>query len=321
MQIQKVLKLRGPNIWANFPVLEVWIELEEFKDTSSEMIPGFNERMMGWLPIDDRASLQHRRARRVLRAAATWHLHGPHPRACHARAAIARRHRSRFRPRARRASKAPTRSPSNTSTSKSRLAALDTAFELLLAAVHDRPFDVNAEVEKLRGRCARTFAWARALGDRCRGAGAQTSRCMRLDSESLVQLGYGSRQRRINAAETDRTGAIAEAIASDKQLTRKLLKAVGVPVADGRAGCRRRRRVGAAEEMGGPVVVKPLDGNHGRGVATNLTTREQVMAAYEACRCRKARPLSSSSSCRATTTACWSSATSWWPRHAASRRT
>ena len=56
MQIQKVFKLRGPNIWANFPVLEVWVDLEELKDTSSEMIPGFNERLMGWLP----SMIEHR---------------------------------------------------------------------------------------------------------------------------------------------------------------------------------------------------------------------------------------------------------------------
>src|ERR1700754_1202102 len=62
MQIQKVLKLRGPNIWANFSCLEVWIDLEEFKDTSSEMIPGFNERLMGWLPtmIEHRCSVGER---------------------------------------------------------------------------------------------------------------------------------------------------------------------------------------------------------------------------------------------------------------------
>ena len=104
---------------------------------------------------------------------------------------------------------------------------------------------------------------------------------MRLNNDSLVQLGYGSRQRRINAAETDRTGAIAESIASDKQLTRKLLKSVGVPVPDGRVVTDAEDAWRAAEELGGPVVVKPLDGNHGRGVATNLTTREQVLAAYE----------------------------------------
>ena len=62
MQIQKVFKLRGPNIWANFPVLEVWVDLEELKDTSSEMIDGFNDRLMTWLPsmIEHRCSIGER---------------------------------------------------------------------------------------------------------------------------------------------------------------------------------------------------------------------------------------------------------------------
>ena len=87
--------------------------------------------------------------------------------------------------------------------------------------------------------------------------------------------------RRICAAETDRTSAIAESIASDKDLTRKLLKSAGVPVPEGRPVTDVEDAWRAAQELGGPVVVKPLDGNHGRGVATNLTTKEQVTAAYE----------------------------------------
>src|SRR5712691_2424624 len=59
MEFRKVLVLRGPNVWATFPVLEAWVDLREWKDTSSEMIPGFNERLMNWLPtlIDHRCSV------------------------------------------------------------------------------------------------------------------------------------------------------------------------------------------------------------------------------------------------------------------------
>jgi hypothetical protein len=59
MKILKVNKLRGPNIWSNYPVLEAWVDLEEMKDTSSEMIPGFNERLMSWLPtmVEHRCSI------------------------------------------------------------------------------------------------------------------------------------------------------------------------------------------------------------------------------------------------------------------------
>ena len=86
---------------------------------------------------------------------------------------------------------------------------------------------------------------------------------------------------RICAAETDRTSAISESIAQDKHLTRTLLKSAGVPVPEGRPVADVEDAWRAAQELGGPVVVKPLDGNHGRGVATNLTTREQITAAYE----------------------------------------
>ena len=62
MHIRKVLALRGPNIWANYPCLEAWVDLQEYKDISSEMMPGFNERLMGWLPtmIEHRCSVGER---------------------------------------------------------------------------------------------------------------------------------------------------------------------------------------------------------------------------------------------------------------------
>ena len=104
----------------------------------------------------------------------------------------------------------------------------------------------------------------------------------RLNADSMVQFGYGAKLRRIQAAETDRTGAIAETIAQDKELTRTLLKAVGVPVPEGRPVTDADDAWAAACDIGVPVVVKPRDGNQGRGVATNLTTREQILAAYQA---------------------------------------
>ena len=58
MQFRKVLALRGPNIWANFPVLEAWVDLQDLKDSPSDQIPGFNDRLMAWLPTHDRAPLQ-----------------------------------------------------------------------------------------------------------------------------------------------------------------------------------------------------------------------------------------------------------------------
>jgi cyanophycin synthetase len=104
---------------------------------------------------------------------------------------------------------------------------------------------------------------------------------VRLNEGSLVQLGEGIHQRRIWTAETDATSAIAEAIASNKQLTRSLLNAVGVPVPQGRLVADREDAWQAAAEIGLPVAVKPCDANHARGVSLELNDREAVMAAYD----------------------------------------
>jgi len=104
----------------------------------------------------------------------------------------------------------------------------------------------------------------------------------RLTEGSLVQLGWGSRQRRIQAAETDRSSAIGEAIAQDKDLTKKLLEAAGVPVPRGRPVSDTDDAWAAMCEIAGPVVVKPLDGNQGKGVTVNIVTREHLNIAYAA---------------------------------------
>ncbi|MGL5632797.1 MAG: cyanophycin synthetase, partial [Azovibrio sp.] len=102
----------------------------------------------------------------------------------------------------------------------------------------------------------------------------------RLTGGSLVQFGWGSRQRRIQAAEVDQTSAIAEAIAQDKELTKEVLRAAGVPVPLGRSVSNAEDAWKAAQEIGGAVVVKPQDGNQGKGVAVNLNSKEEVVAAY-----------------------------------------
>lgn len=102
----------------------------------------------------------------------------------------------------------------------------------------------------------------------------------RLGRECLVQLGQGIRQRRIWTAVTDRTSSIAEGIAVNKQLTKDVLAAAGVPVPLGRVVSSPAEAWEAAQAVGLPVVVKPADGNHGRGVFLNLSTREEVERAF-----------------------------------------
>ena len=103
---------------------------------------------------------------------------------------------------------------------------------------------------------------------------------IRLNDGNLVQLGYGASQRRIWTAETDQTSAIAEGVSKDKDLTKSLLANCGVPVPEGRNVSSPTEAWEAAQDIGLPVCVKPVDGNHARGVSLELRTQAEVEAAY-----------------------------------------
>ncbi len=159
--------------------------------------------------------------------------------------------------------------------------ALELAQRLLQAAVDDQPFDLADALHKLR-ELDEDIRLGPSTGAIVAAAVARGIPYHRLTQGSLVQFGWGSRQRRIQAAETDNTSAIAESIAQDKDLTKMLLDAAGVPVPSGRVADSAEGAWEAAQELGGPVVVKPRDGSQGRGVAVNIDTRERVFQAYEA---------------------------------------
>lgn len=158
-------------------------------------------------------------------------------------------------------------------------AALAAGRELLMAAIDDTEYDLAANVAILKD----------LVDEHCLGPStahiveAATERkipSIRLTDGNLVQLGHGAAQRRIWTAETDRTSAIAESIASDKDLTKTMLKACGIPVPEGSLVRSAEQAWEEAQDIGLPVVVKPYDGNHGRGVSVNLMTEADVVAAY-----------------------------------------
>jgi cyanophycin synthetase len=103
----------------------------------------------------------------------------------------------------------------------------------------------------------------------------------RLDERSLIQFGYGSRQKRIRASITSDTGHIAVETASDKNLTKALLEQAGLPVPRGALVRTAEEAVREAARIRGPVVTKPLDGNHGRGVSVGLKTADEVRWGFE----------------------------------------
>ncbi len=107
---------------------------------------------------------------------------------------------------------------------------------------------------------------------------------LRLNKYSLVQFGHGRYQQRIQATITSKTPHIAVEISCDKEDTHNLLRDLGLPVPQQRLVYSEREAARAAPRIGYPVVLKPLDANHGRGVSINLVDEDQVRKAYGAAR-------------------------------------
>ena len=159
--------------------------------------------------------------------------------------------------------------------------ALELAQQLIQSARDDTPFDLAAALKQLRD-LDEDVRLGPSTGSIVQAAVARNIPFRRMTEGSMVMFGWGSRQRRIQAAEIDATGAIAESIAQDKELTKKLLDAAGVPVPQGRSVVDPDDAWAAALEIGLPVVIKPKDGNQGKGVTVNVTTREQLDAGFRA---------------------------------------
>lgn len=280
MEFLKILPLRGPNIWTYRPVLEVWLNIGVLEDSPSNTIPGFYERLTTWLPtlVEHRCGIGERGGFLERLREGTWpghilehvtielqNLAGMQSGFGKARSTSVRG-----------VYKVVVRSR-NEQVSRT---ALHAARDLIKAAMEDKSFDVAATIVKLN----------EMVDSLCLGPStacivdAATDRgipSIRLTEGNLVQLGYGASQHRIWTAETDQTSAIAESISRDKDLTKTLLQACGVPVPEGRIVDSPSDAWEAAEDIGLPVVVKPSDGNHGRGVSTELMTREEVEAAFK----------------------------------------
>lgn len=280
MQIRKILSLVGPNIWANYPVLEAWVDLGDFETKPSSVLPGFNDRLMAWLPsmIEHRCSEGVRGGFFSRLRDGTWlghvleHVTLELETLAHLPVGFGR-----------------TRETSERGVYRVVVECLDHGFgeaclragrELLMAAVEGRAFDVPAQLRRLR-----ELADKLCLGPSTQAiVAAATTRnipFLRLSHGNLVQLGYAKAQRRIWAAETTMTCALAESIAQDKELTRQLLFNVGVPMPAGRAVQSRADAWATAEGLGLPVVVKPQDANHGRGVSIRLEDRAGVERAFD----------------------------------------
>ncbi|MDQ3510477.1 MAG: cyanophycin synthetase [Pseudomonadota bacterium] len=130
------------------------------------------------------------------------------------------------------------------------------------------------------------YAQKRALGPSTaslvRAAEERNIPWLRLNAQSLIQLGHGKYQQRIQATVTGKTPYIAVELASDKDETNRILHSLGLPVPRQALVEQQSDAVQAAAKLGGPVVVKPYNGNHGRGITINIIAPDDVRAAYRA---------------------------------------
>ncbi|HET7544418.1 MAG TPA: cyanophycin synthetase [Polyangiaceae bacterium] len=279
MQIRALKRLVGPSIWANYPVLEAWVDLGKYEDFPSNTLPGFNDKLMRWLPtmVEHRCSIGERGGFFQRMETGTWlghvleHVTLEIQSLAHSAVGFGR-----------------ARETSERGVYKVAIEVLDFRFgeaclnvahEMILAAAEGRDYDLPAALGGLR-KLADDYCYGPSTQAIVDGAKKRNIPTLRLTEGNLVQLGYGKAQRRIWTAETDSTSAVAESIAHDKQLTRQLLTSVGVPVPVGRIVTSAEDAWAAAQEVGLPVVVKPQRGNKGRGVSIQLTDREAVLNAY-----------------------------------------
>jgi cyanophycin synthetase len=280
MQLSDFKVLAGPNIWANYPVVEAWVDIGEFQDRPSNTLPGFNSRLMTMVPsmIEHRCSEGRRGGffERLRHGTYMGHILEHVALELHTLAGVEigfGRTRETIQP-------GLYRVVIDYEHEELARQAILSGIEVCLAAVEDRPLDVAAEVARLHALSQRC-----CLGPSTKAIVAAASErnipVRRLNQASLVLLGHGQHARRVWTAETDRTSAIAESIAADKELTKSLLAEAGIPVPAGRRVISADDAWAATEKLGSAVVIKPLDANHGRAVFTGLTERAEVQLAFE----------------------------------------
>ena len=280
----EIRHLRGPNIWTYRPVLEAIVDIGELEDFPSNKIPGFVDRLKAFLPslIEHRCSYGERGGFLRRLEEGTWpgHILEHVSLELQNLAGMPGGFGKARETSKRGVYKVVIRAWHEDVTR----ACLFAGRELVMAAIQDTPFDIAGKVEHLRDMAERKLLGpsTAAIVESATAKDRRIPAIRLLSTGNLVQLGYGKKSRRIWTAETDRTSAIAESISRDKDLTKSLLQSCGVPVPEGRMVDSPADAWDAAEDIGIPVVVKPYDGNHGRGVFTNLMTREEVEAAYTA---------------------------------------
>ena len=269
-------------MWTYHPVIEVWLDIGDLEDYPSNLIPGFYGRLVKALPslVEHRCSYGETGGFLKRVEEGTWPAHIlEHLTLELQNLAGIPGGFGKARDGDRRGVYKVMVSAINEEVT---LTALKYARDLYLALAQDTQDGValvNDIIEKLRD-LGDDLLLGPSTACIVNAAEERGIPSIRLSEGNLVQLGYGAKQRRIWTAETDQTSAIAETISRDKDLTKSLLRSAGVPTPAGRTVTSADDAWEAAQDIGLPVVVKPIDGNHGRGVFINLYTQKEIEAAY-----------------------------------------
>jgi cyanophycin synthetase len=142
-------------------------------------------------------------------------------------------------------------------------------------------YDLDADIQKMR-EIREEERLGPSTGSIVEEAQSRGIPWIRLNRHSLVMLGYGVNQKRIQATVTGNTSSIAVEIACDKEDTKNLLEAANIPVPRGRIIYDEEDMDAAIESIGYPLVIKPINGNHGRGATINIRNREDAVTALAA---------------------------------------
>jgi cyanophycin synthetase len=270
MNVSRVRALRGPNLWTRHTAIEALVRCEGDQNDLNAL-PHFEQRLRNLFPGMGNLRPNERGAKMSLANAleiATLHLQTQ----AGCPVTFSRTNRT--------GEEGLYQVVVEYTEEEVGLLALELAQSLCQAALEDVGFELEEALGRLR-ELDEDIRLGPSTGSIVNAALSRGIPYKRLTQGSLVQFGWGAKQRRIQAAEIDATSAIAESIAQDKELTKKLLFAAGVPVPQGRPVVDANDAWLAAQEIGLPVVVKPRDGNQGKGVSVNIHTQEEVMKAYE----------------------------------------
>ncbi|MGH2681761.1 MAG: cyanophycin synthetase [Actinomycetota bacterium] len=275
---------RGPNYYSYDPSIRLLVDLGSLEHWPSDSLPGFNEGLLEMLPgLKDHTCSVGKRGGFLQRLEdGTWLGHV----AEHAALELQRETGSHVYRGKTRGAGPPGRYNVIYGYSEEQvgLAAGKLAVRLVNHLVQaDQDFDFLVELEALI-RLAERRAFGPSTQAIIDEAAARDIPYIRLNEQSFVQLGQGAYQRRIRATMTSLTPALAVDIAGDKKLTNQLLASAGLPTPRSETVRSEDEAVAAARRIGFPVVVKPLDGNHGRGVSLDVRIERDARKGFKRAR-------------------------------------